>query len=133
MITDLWDVPAAWVRAGFAPRASARSSSGRLRPPMASPPSLRNSRRVRPSQYRLSPPGPHKVSMIDPSPRGRTGLGRLSSRAALRCPTDVKQYYNPHGGGARGAEVLGSVVAAGDGRRVLGKRNAPPIPVPSPS
>src|SRR5579863_3754049 len=68
MITDLWDAPATLDRAGPAARASAWSSSGRPSPPMASPPSLRNSRRVRPSQYRLSAPGPHKVSMIDPSP-----------------------------------------------------------------
>src|SRR3954462_913700 len=58
MITDLVDraTPAA---------VSARSSSGKPSPPIASPPTLRNDRRETPSQYRCA--RPNNVSMA-PTP-----------------------------------------------------------------
>ena len=82
MITDLCDDREVPDGLSPCPRVSAWSSPGRLNPPIASPPILRNDLRDWPSQYRVCPPGPHKVSMVDRSlpRRGQTGSGPVSSR-----------------------------------------------------
>ena len=85
MITDLCDGRAVPDGLPPCPRVSAWSSPGRLNPPIASPPILRNDRRDWPSQYRVCPPGPHKVSMVDRSlpRRGQMGFGPVSSWIAF--------------------------------------------------
>src|ERR1044071_2905637 len=110
MITDLCDEPA--------PRAcaSAWSSAGRLSPPIARPPSLRNSRRDRPSQYRWPLPGPHKVSMIDPSP---TEVGPASVRMVPGPHHDVRRMLNNNiipGGIGQGEGSIRAVAIIGDGQ-----------------
>ncbi len=68
MITDLCGRAGGLAAGGTRPALRlGLEQPGKLSPPIASPPSLRNARRDRPSQNRSSPPGPHKVSMIDPS------------------------------------------------------------------
>ena len=85
-------------RAGGSDRGSARapasawSSPGRLSPPIASPPILRNDRRDRPSQYRSSPArspqGQHDRSLPAPRP------DRLRSPEIPGPRPDVRRVLN---------------------------------------
>src|SRR5438067_12799849 len=76
MITD-------FPECGLPARSSARRSPGRPRPPMASPPSVRNDRREMPSQNRRC--GPNRVNMTEFSwEGGGPYAGRLHDQYSWR-------------------------------------------------